>query len=78
MSANVEDALIEKVRMMSPEQQKQVLKLVDGFVSNSEEEKSIWDEIDEIVQSAPEGTWDSLPSDGSMNVDHYLYGAPKK
>lgn len=23
-------------------------------------------------------TWDRLPNDGSVNLDHYLYGAAKK
>jgi hypothetical protein len=24
----------------------------------------------------PADTWDSVPTDGSINLDHYLYGAP--
>ena len=26
----------------------------------------------------PEGAWAALPADGAANLDHYLYGTPKK
>jgi hypothetical protein len=32
----------------------------------------------EVMQSqVPEAEWDKVPHDGSINHDHYLYGAPK-
>ena len=35
--------------------------------------KSLWDELKHIVGSVP-----GIPADASLNVDHYLYGAPKR
>jgi hypothetical protein len=33
--------------------------------------------IKEIQSEVPAAEWDKLPHDGSINHDHYLYGAPK-
>jgi len=40
--------------------------------------RPIWEIIEEISREAPPGTWDDVPTDGSVNHDHYLYGAPKQ
>jgi hypothetical protein len=31
-----------------------------------------------IAKEAPEGELEKLPKDGAANLDHYLYGAPKR
>ncbi len=33
--------------------------------------------FEKIHKSAPEGTWDDVPTDGAVNYKHYLYGRPK-
>ncbi|MGF1520755.1 MAG: hypothetical protein ACFBSF_00360 [Leptolyngbyaceae cyanobacterium] len=33
--------------------------------------------VKEIQAQVPKEEWDKLPHDGSINHDHYLYGAPK-
>jgi len=33
--------------------------------------------VKEIQAQVPAEEWDKLPHDGSINHDHYLYGAPK-
>ena len=38
----------------------------------------IWEIITEISSQAPPGTRDDVPSDGSVNHDHYLYGIPRR
>jgi len=40
--------------------------------------KSTFDKILKLVKKVPEKEWDRLPTDFSYNVDHYLYGAPKR
>ena len=42
-----------------------------------EEEETILDLFDRLRQSVPEEEWDNLPTDGAMNLKHYLYGHPK-
>jgi hypothetical protein len=84
MSANLEKAILEKVQALPDEKQQEVLALVDGMLREEqgrqprEAARPIWELIEEISSQAPPGTWDSVPTDGSVNHDHYLYGAPKK
>ena len=40
--------------------------------------QSILEMFDEIHRSMPEGAFDDLPTDGSRNYKHYLYGFPKE
>lgn len=40
--------------------------------------KPIWHVIEEIGAAVPAKDWDKVPTDGTQNLDHYLYGHPKK
>lgn len=40
--------------------------------------QSILEMFDEIHRSMPEGAFGDLPTDGSINLKHYLYGWPKE
>jgi hypothetical protein len=35
-------------------------------------------ELRKIARSIPRSSWDKLPRDLSANLDHYIYGVPKK
>lgn len=35
-------------------------------------------EFQELARQVPQEEWDKLPKDLSDNLDHYLYGTPKK
>jgi hypothetical protein len=39
---------------------------------------TLWQKIDKLIESVPDAEWEKLPKDGSVNVDHYLYGTPKQ
>ncbi len=39
--------------------------------------KPIWEIAREIGKSIPQKEWEKVPKDGSINVDHYLYGHTK-
>ena len=83
MSVNIEQAILEKIHELTDDKQREVLALVDEMLkedqaSRPRETRPIWEIITEISSQAPPGTWDDVPSDGSVNHDHYLYGAPKK
>ena len=85
MSSNIEEAVVERLRVLSVEQQQQVLKFVEQLEQQSasgatanDNSLPIWEVIENRNREAPPGTWDDVPTDGSINVDHYLYGAPKK
>ena len=34
--------------------------------------------IDKLIATVPPEAWDSMPTDSSTNINHYLYGAPKR
>ena len=40
--------------------------------------KPIWEIVEEVNAGLPADTWDDVSTDGSINLDHYLYGAPKQ
>jgi hypothetical protein len=84
MSANSEQAILEKIQALPDGKQQEVLALVDEMLKEEQyaqlpkNARPIWEVIEEISSQAPPGTWDNVPTDGSVNHDHYLYGAPKK
>ncbi len=84
MSANLERTLLEKIHALPDNKQQEVLALVDEMLKEGHEPpprenvRPIWEIIEEISREAPPGTWDDVPTDGSVNHDHYLYGALKQ
>ena len=84
MAANIEDKLIEKLRGLPESRQAEVLKYVEELASdeanreNGHGQLAIWDKIEAIMSGVPDEVLATIPVDGSINVDHYLYGAPKK
>ena len=86
IAANLEDQLIDKVRALPPNKQQEALRLLDTPASGASSEphgtgverKPIWEIVEEVNAGLPADTWDSVPADGSINLDHYLYGAPNR
>ena len=82
MAANLEDQLIDRVRALPRDKQQEALRLLDILATGTEgtrpDRRSIWEVVDEINAGLPTDTWENVPVDGSINLDHYLYGAPKK
>jgi len=84
MAANLEDQLIDKVRALSPNKQREALRLLDSLAMDASSEgtdvdrRSIWELVNTINARLPGDTWENVPTDGSINLDHYLYGASKK
>ena len=42
------------------------------------EYQPIWEVISDIVKDVPDEVFDRLPKDGASQVDHYIYGLPKR
>jgi hypothetical protein len=84
MAANLEDQLIDKVRALPLDKQQEALRLLDTFASDASSQdtdvdrKPIWEIVDEINAGLPADTWENVPTDGSINLDYYLYVAPKQ
>jgi hypothetical protein len=78
MASDIEQTLIERVKSLPPEQQREVLSFLERLTPTPAADKTVWEEIDEVVESSPEETWQSVPADGASQLDHYFYGTPKK
>ena len=78
MSVNLENTIQEKLRSLPPEKQQQVLDFVERLQERSTSRRTLGQVIDEHFQTVPPEEMDELPTDASVNLDHYLYGAPKK
>lgn len=81
MAANIENSLVDKVRGLSPDQQREVLEFIetlDGPTAPARDDRPIWEVIAEISASVPDEEWAKLPADGAEQHDHYLYGSPKR
>ncbi len=75
MQANVVEKIAEKVKVLSAEQQEKVLEFVENLKPQKRTPWQIWQEQ---LKDIPEEELDKIPTDASANLDHYLYGAPKK
>jgi hypothetical protein len=85
MAANLENQLIDKVRALPPNKQQEALRLLETLAGArsepqgaSADRRSVWEIVEEINAELPADTWDNVPTDGSINLDHYLYRAPKQ
>lgn len=84
MSANLEQAILEKIQALPDEKQQEVLALVDKMLKEEQEPRPpkdvrpIWEIIAELSAEVPMEEWAKLPTDGAEQHDHYLYGSPKR
>lgn len=84
MSANLEQAILERIQALPDEKQQQVLALVDKMLKEEQEprprenSRPIWEIITELSAEVPMEEWAKLPTDGAEQHDHYLYGSPKR
>jgi hypothetical protein len=72
------------VRALPPDKQQEALRLLDSLATGASSERTgvdrrpVWAVVNEINAGLPADTWENVPTDGSINLDHYLYGAPKR
>ena len=80
MSTEIAETIYKKVKHLPIKEQEDVLQIIESKFSNgaSENSRPIWEVITEMNSALPEEVWADIPSDASINVDHYLYDAPKK
>ena len=73
MSVNLENAIQEKLRSLPPEKQQQVLDFVEELGKGSTIRRTLGQVIDEHFQTVQPEEMDELPTDASVNLDHYRY-----
>ncbi len=79
---NLEQTIIEKVHTFPPEKQQKLLDYAQTLeveeMKVETEHQTIWEMVKQFAEEVPYEAWDELPTDGAINVDHYLYGHKKK
>lgn len=48
------------------------------LVTEADRTRPIWEVFADLAEQIPAEELDKLPGDASQNLDHYLYGSPKK
>jgi hypothetical protein len=43
-----------------------------------DDERPIWEVVTDMMKDVPDEVFDRLPKDGASQVDHYIYGLPKR
>ncbi|QZZ19847.1 DUF2281 domain-containing protein [Leptothermofonsia sichuanensis E412] len=81
ISPKLVELIQSKVQTLPRDQQQAALDFLKFLRQKNEPHqprKSLWERIDEAVERIPDEAWDSSPTDGSYQHDHYLYGTPKR
>jgi hypothetical protein len=84
MSANLEQAILEKVQALPDEKQQEVLALIEAMLNQERTSqplgfaRPIAEIFEELSSQIPLEEWAELPTDGAEQHDHYLYGSPKR
>lgn len=79
MQTDVAETIFDIVKVLPKTKQKKVLDFVSELQAEEETSlDSLFRKIEERGQHIPDEVWEEIPSDGSINHDHYLYGAKKR
>ncbi len=79
MPTDLAQVVAEKMQVLPLEKQQIVLEFVVSIEETEKPKKqSLLDKLEVISKRVPDEIWEKLPVDGAENIDHYLYGAPKK
>jgi hypothetical protein len=76
MPNDLTQIVAEKMQVLPIEEQQKVVEFVQTL--GKEKSKSLLEKINERVSKLSVETIERLPVDGAENLDHYLYGSPKK
>jgi hypothetical protein len=76
MPNDLTQIVAEKMQVLPIEEQQKVVEFVD--LLSKPKKKTLLEKLNDITSKLSEETLAKLPVDGAENIDHYLYGAPKK
>jgi len=79
--ASLDDAMAEAAAMLVERLEHEQAAAQPPAINQAEAApayKPIWEVAAEIRRSIPPEEWAKLPKDGAEQLDHYLYGSPKR
>lgn len=76
MANDLSQVVARRMQTLPPEDQQKVVEFVDTL--SNPKRLTLMEKIEERVKKLSPETLDRLPIDGAENLDHYLYGHPKK
>lgn len=76
MHTDLSQLVAEKMQTLPLEEQQKVVDFVENLAQPKP--KTLLEKIEERVSKLSAETLEKLPTDGAENLDHYLYGEPKK
>lgn len=77
MQTDVANEILDVLKVLPESKQRQILKQAKDLVKE-ESKLTIWQKIRAHAAEIPKEELDRMPTDASENLDHYLYGSPKK
>ncbi len=79
MQTDVAETIFDIVKVLPKTKQEKVLDFVSELQAEEETSlQSLFRKIEERGQNISDEVWEEIPPDGSINHDHYLYGAKKR
>ncbi len=76
MANDLTQIVTEKMQGLPIEEQQKVVEFVDLLLKPKKQ--TLLEKLAVISSRVPDEIWEKLPVDGAENIDHYLYGSPKK
>lgn len=73
-----EQQIVEKIKVLSPNERDEVLRYVDELLSKRNRKMTLGEKISALSAEVSDDVWEKIPPDGSEQHDHYIYGTPKK
>ena len=74
----VEEQIVSKIRTLSEKEREDVLRYVDGVLSKHRPEPTLAEKLIALSSKVPDEVWDTVPTDGAEQHDHYIYGTRKR
>lgn len=79
MQTDVAETIFSIVKVLPRNKQERVLDFVSELRNGEKASLSeLLESVERRGQEIPDEVWEEIPSDGSVNHDHYLYGAKKR
>lgn len=78
--ASVDDAMAEAARLLLRQVEEKAADSAraEPLDDTSPEDQPIWEAIEELRRHVPPEEFLKLPKDGAAQIDHYIYGSPKR